>query len=118
MSEISAEIWAQLDEAQAALEPLLDATGPMLPAEATMPEVGDPLVGAGGCAVATNLMLDHYFTSPLRRVYANASGAWRYRNVTATEETGLMQVAFAADQVVVCWDASNQLTIIRCVKTF
>jgi hypothetical protein len=118
MSEISAEIWAQLDEAQATLESLLEATGPMLPTEAAMPDVSGPLLGAGGYAVATNLMLDHYFTSPLRRVYAHASGAWRYRNVTATEEAGLMQVAFAADQIVVWWDASNQLTIIRCVKTF
>jgi hypothetical protein len=90
----------------------------MLPADVAMPGFGEPDLGAGGCAAATNVMLDHAFTTTLKRVWAHAGGAWRRRQVTATEEAGLIQVAFAADQVVVCWDASNYLTLMRCVKSF
>jgi hypothetical protein len=118
MNAISAEVLAQLDAAQAAIEPMLELAGPPLPAEMAVPELTEPVSAGAGCATAQHVLLGHYFTSSARRLYAYAGGAWRSRNVTSTEEAGLVQVAFAADTVVVCWNASNQLTLMRCFKTF
>lgn len=118
MGGISAEVMAQLEEAQAAIEPMLEMGGPPLPAEVAMPELAEPVFAAAGCATAQHVMLGHYFTSSARQLYAYAGGGWRAQNVTSTEEAGLVQVAFAADRVMVCWNASNQLTIMRCYKTF
>lgn len=118
MSEMSAEVLAQLDEAQAAVQPMLELAGPPMPAEIAMPELADPVSAAAGCATAQHVLLEHYFTGAARRLYAYAGGGWRVRNVTSVEEAGLAQVAFAADRVLVCWDTHSQLTIMRCYKTF
>ena len=118
MYEMSAEVLAQLDEAQAAIEPMLELAGPPLLAEIAMPEPTEPVSAAAGCALAQHVLLEHYFTGPARRLYAHAGGGWRVRNVTSTEEAGLAQVAFAADRVMVCWNVNSQLTVMRCYKTF
>ncbi len=116
MYEFGSDLLAEMEEAEASIEPWLAEIGP-LPTELSM-EAAGPLSAAAGCGTAQHLMMDRYFTSPLRRILAYAGGSWRYRNVTATEEAGLVQVAMAADQILVCWDTGNQLTQVRCVKTF
>jgi hypothetical protein len=116
MYEFGTDLLAEIEAAEAAVEPWMTEVGP-LPTGLSV-EAAEPLAAAAGCAAALHVTVDHYFTSPLRRLMAYAGGAWRYRNVTATEEAGLAQVAMAADQIVVCWDTGNQLTLMRCVKTF
>jgi hypothetical protein len=116
MYEFGTDLLAEIEAMEATVEPWMAEVGPV-PTELSI-EAAEPLAAAAGCAAALHVMVDHYFTSPLRRLMAFAGGAWRYRNVTATEEAGLAQVAMAADQVVVCWDTGNQLTLVRCVKTF
>ncbi len=118
MPLISAEVMRQLEQAQAELAETLVAAGPPLPAEMTIPEIAEPPVVAAGCAKADHLALDHHFTRTLRRLWAFAGGGWRFRDVGSTEEYGLAQVAFAADTVLACWDASNHLTMLRCLKSF
>jgi hypothetical protein len=118
MAEISLEIMQQLEQAQAELAQMIKAGGPPLPTEVTAPGVAAAAVGAAGCAKADHVLMDHYFTSSLRRIWAYASASWHYRNVTATEEQGIAQVAFAADRVDVCWDDNNQLTLLRCWKSY
>lgn len=118
MIEIAPEVLQQLEQAQAQLEQGVAAEGPPLAAEITVPSAAQPTFGAAGSGTAKYVLQDHYTTSSFRRLWAHAGGAWRYRNVTNIEEQGLVQVAFAANRVDVWWDANNQLTIMRCWKSF
>jgi hypothetical protein len=79
-------------------------------------EMAESAFGAGGSGTAKHVLLDHYFASLHRRLWAYAGGAWRGRNVSNTEEQGLAQVAFASNRVDAWWDSSNKLTILRCWK--
>jgi hypothetical protein len=116
MYEFDPDLVAAFEEAEASVEPWLVGIGPLEQELST--GIAEPLVGAAGYAAAQHFTMDRYFSSPLRRVLAYAGGAWRHRGVTATEEAGLVQVAMAADQIYVCWNDSNQLTLVRCLKAF
>jgi hypothetical protein len=108
------EILQQLEEAQSALEQSVVTEGPPI-AGPQMEET--PITGAGS-EQAKHLLVDHFFTSTVRRLWAFAGGAWRYHNIASAEEEGLGQVAFAADRVDVSWNDSNVLTFVRCWRTF
>jgi hypothetical protein len=116
MAEISAEVMEQLEQAQAELAQSMEAEGPPVVTELVAAEAAETLFGAAGSGKAKYVLLDHYFTSSLRRLWAHGGGSWRYRNVTNTEEQGLAQVAFASNRVDAWWDGSNQLKILRCWK--
>jgi hypothetical protein len=116
MAEVSAEVLQQLQQTQAELAITFETQGPGVQAGVAAQE--EPVFGAAGSGQAQHLLVDHYFTSTLRRLYAYAGGAWRYRNVATPDEQGLAQVAFSADRVDVWWDASNVLTLVRCWKNF
>ena len=75
-------------------------------------------ISAAGSGQVAHVLLDHYFTSSMRRLYAYAGGGWRYRNVAATDEQGVAQVAFSSTRVDAWWDGANTITIMRCWKTF
>jgi hypothetical protein len=111
MADVSAEVMRQLEEAQARFA----AT-----AAAVVPVPAGPLaaVGAAGCGLAQHVLVDHYFTSALRRLWVFAGGEWRYRDVTNVEEQGLAQIAYTATRADACWDANNLITFLRCWKTF
>jgi hypothetical protein len=118
MAEISAAVLQQLQQAQAALAANLEAQGPAVEPAVTAQAAAQPLFGAAGSGQAKHVLLDHYFTSTLRRFWALAGDAWRHRNVATEDEQGLVQVAFMADRVDVWWDDSNVVTIVRCWKNF
>jgi len=117
MTEVTAKVEQQLVEAQAELAQSMEADGPPVEEMAATEALGT-LFGAAGRGQAKHILLDHYFNSALRRLWAHAGGAWRYRNVTNIEEQGLAQVAFASDRVDSWWDSSNILKIMRCWKNF
>lgn len=116
MAEVSAEVMQQLEKAQAELARPLAVAGP--PPEVAVPEVAELAVAAAGSGQAKYVLLDHYLTSSLRRLWIHADGAWRYRNVTNTEEQGVAQVAFASDNIQGSWDDKNVLWLLRCWKSF
>lgn len=117
MTEVTAKVEQQLVEAQAELAQSMEAAGPPVEEMAATEALGT-LFGAAGSGQAKHILLDHYFNSAIRRLWAHAGGAWRYRNVTNTEEQGLAQVAFASDRVNAIWDSSNILKMLRCWKNF
>jgi len=69
-----------------------------------------------GSGPAKYLLIDRYF-SGVMRLWAYAGGAWRYRNLTSDDLTGLAQVLFGADRVDVWWDGS-EITLIRPWRTY
>jgi hypothetical protein len=117
MKEVTAEVEQQLVEAQAELAQSMEADGPPVE-EMAATEALKTVFGAAGSGQAKHILLDHYFTGALRRLWVHSGGAWRYRNVTNIEEQGLAQVAFASDRVDSWWDSSNILKIMRCWKNF
>jgi hypothetical protein len=118
MTEVTGEEMQQLVQAQMALAQSMEADGP--PIEEAMAATGavETAFGAAGCGKVKHLLLDHHFASLLHGLWAHADGVWRYRNVTKTEEQGVVQIAFASDRVDACWDSSNKLTTLRCWKHF
>ena len=118
MAEVSVELMQQLEQAQAELARSIEAGGPPVAAEVAAPEIAEIRVGAAGSGKANHVLVDHYFTSSLRRLWVYAGTGWRYRNVTNAEEQGLAQVAFASDRVDAAWDSGNRLTMLRCWKHF
>jgi hypothetical protein len=116
MTEVSADVMQQLEQAQAELAQTMEAGGPPVAAEVAVPGIPQVTVGAAGSGQANHVLVDHYFTSSLRRLWAYAGGAWRYRNVSNTEEQGLAQVAFASNRVDAWWDNNNVLSLLRCWK--
>jgi hypothetical protein len=119
MTEISAEVLQQLEQAQADLMQRELTSGPPTAPEAMMqPAAAGTLFGAAGSGQAVHVLEDHYFTGSLRRIYVYAGNTWRYRNVTDAEEQGLAQVLFGSTRVDAWWDDSNVITMLRCWKTF
>ena len=106
----------QLEAAQAELESM-DAGGPPVLADVTALEA-EPTFAAAGSGKAKHVLVDHYYTSSLRRLWVHAGGNWRYANITSTEEEGLAQVAYASKRVDAWWDGSKKLTTIRCWRSF
>jgi len=117
MNEVTAEVERQLAEREAEIAQSMEAAGPPVE-EMAATETLETLFAAAGSGQAKHILLDHYFTSALRRLYVHAGGVWRYRNVTNVEEQGLAQVAFASDRVDASWDSSNILKFMRCWKNF
>jgi len=120
MAQVSPEILKQLEEAQAKLaQPTRAAAqtpGPalMMQKEATM---ADGAASApSGNATANYVLVDHFFGSAYRTLWAYANGAWHAVGAADAEEQGVAQVAFASNRVDVWWDNNNQLTIMRCWK--
>lgn len=116
--EISTDVLQQLEMAQAQLAQSMEAgTPPVSPVLET--SAGPQQVfGATGSDTAKHVVADHYMTSSSRRLWAYAGSAWHSRAITNTEEQGLVQIAYAANRVDVWWDKSNNLTMVRCWKTF
>jgi hypothetical protein len=114
--EVREDVMRELDEAAADLRREIEMGGPPLTVEVGAAAPGG--VGAAGCAEAQHVLLDHHFTSSLRRLWVYADGAWRHRNVGVAEEQGLVQVAYAADRVDACWNDGNELTTLRCWRGF
>ena len=117
MKEVAAEVEQQLVEIQAELAQSMEAAGPPVEEMAATEALGTVFGGAGS-GQAKHILMDHYFTSALRRLYVYSVGAWRYRNVTNIEEQGLAQVGFASDRVDASWNSSNILNFMRCWKNF
>ena len=117
MADVSPEIMQQLEAAQAALGSEV-AAGPPVAAEVEEAKVETEMFGAAGSGKAAHVLLDHYFTSTARRLWAYAGGAWRHANVATADEAGIAQVAFLASRTDAWWDANNKLTILRCWKSF
>lgn len=116
--EISTDVLQQLEMAQAQLAQSMEAgTPPVSPVLGTSAGT-QQVFGAAGSDTAKHVLVDHYMTSSSRRLWAYADNGWRSRAITNTEEQGLAQIAYAANRVDVWWDNSNNLTIIRCWKTF
>ncbi len=120
MTDVTIEVEQQLVKAQAELAQSMEAAGPTGPPveEMAAMEALGAVFAAAGSGQAKHILLDHYFTSALRRLYVHAGGAWRNRNVTNIEEQGVAQVAFASDRTDAWWDSSNILKILRCWKHF
>jgi hypothetical protein len=118
MVEIPKKVMAQLEQAQVELTQSFETEGPPITAEVTATEVAAPTIGAAGSGQAQHVLMDHYFTSSTRRLWAHSEGAWRYQNVENIEEQGIAQVAYAANRVDVWWDSNNRLTLIRCWKNY
>lgn len=117
MTEVTVEVEQQLVKAQAELAQSMEAAGPPVE-EMAATEALETVFAAAGSGQAKHILLDHYFTSALRRLWVHAGGAWRHRNVTNIEEQGLAQVGFASNRVDAWWDSSNILKILRCWKHF
>jgi hypothetical protein len=117
MAAVTDEIMNQLKAAQAGLESL-GAGGPPVVAEVAAMETAAPAFAAAGSGQAQHVLVDHYYTGSLRRLWAYAGGQWRYVNVTSAEEQGLAQLAYAANRVDAWWDGNNKLTLMRCWKNF
>ncbi|MCK5517405.1 MAG: hypothetical protein KAI39_11065 [Desulfobulbaceae bacterium] len=119
MSEISAEIMMQLEQAQIALsQNMVAGEGPPVAPEAMASNITDSTFGAAGSGKAKYVLVDHYTASSSRRLWAHAASAWRSVPITNNEEQGLAQVAFAASRVDVWWDSNNKIKIMRCWKIF
>jgi hypothetical protein len=118
MAELSVEVLQQLEQAEAELARTLEETGPPVEAEVAVPRAAELAVAAAGSGQAEHILLDHYFTSSLRRLWVHAGGAWHYADVTSAEEQGLVQVAFASDRVDASWNDKNVLWLLRCWKSF
>lgn len=116
MAQVSSEVLKQLEQAQAQVAYGLATGGPPVAAGVASESSAEPVFAAAGSDQAKHVLVDHYFTSSLRRLWAHAGGEWRYKNVTNTEEQGIAQVAFLADRVDAWWDNNNVLTILRCWK--
>ncbi|MCK5607503.1 hypothetical protein KAR91_36810 [Candidatus Pacearchaeota archaeon] len=118
MAGPNAEIMKKLQLAQAELEQSIEAIGPLVGIEDMVPSIGEIDIGASGQGQANHVIVDHYFVGSLRRIWAYASGAWRFVNITFTEEEGLAQIAFCSDRIDAWWDSGNKLTKLRCWKHF
>ena len=116
MAEVSKEVMQQLEQAQTELAQSMEVGGPPVAAELTAPESTEITFGAAGSGQAKHVLMDHYFTSSTRRLWAYTGGGWRSADVTNTEEQGLAQVAFSSNRVDTWWDGNNKLTIMRCWK--
>ena len=119
MVDVSPDVLAQLEQAQSELAMRSEAAeGPPISNQVTAADATETVFGAAGSGTAKHVLLDHYFTSTARVLWAYAGGSWRGVAVGAAEEQGVAQVAFTAGRVDAWWNASNKLTILRCWKTF
>jgi len=118
MAEVSGEVMRQLEEARARLAATAVTAGPPILTALTEVRAPETPVGGAGSATAQHVIVDHYFTAGVQRIWAYAGGEWRYRDVTHVEEGGIAQVAFVATRVDTAWDASNVISVLRCWKTF
>lgn len=116
--EVTPNVMQQLEAAQAELDKGVEADGPPVTSDVTPQAATQPVFGAAGSGKVKHVLVDHYTGSSTRRLWVYAENSWRNKNITNTEEAGLAQVAFAANQVDAWWDANNQITILRCWKTF
>ena len=117
MAVITAQEMRQLEIAQAELGSM-DAGVPPVMADVAASGTAGPVFAAAGSGTAQHILVDHYFTGSLRRLWVFAGGQWPHVNITNTEEQGLAQVAYASDRVDASWDGSNKLTMVRCLKSF
>ena len=117
MAEITAQEMRQLEMAQAELGSM-DVGGPPVMADTATSETAGPVFAAAGSGTAQHILVDHYFTGSLRRLWVFAGGQWRYVDIRNTEEQGMAQVAYASDRVDASWDGSNKLTMVLCLKSF
>jgi hypothetical protein len=83
-------------------------------------EAGDDVFGfsAAGSGQVEHTLVDHYFTNTNVFLWVRALNAWRHRVLGPDDEQGIAQVAFGADRIDAWWSASNEVTVLRCWKTF
>ena len=66
-----------------------------------------------GCGFAKYVLIDYYFGSSLRRLWAYIPNkGWKYKNITETQVVGIGKDVMEADRVYVCWKGRN-ITFIR-----
>lgn len=116
--EISPTIMQQLEEAQAQVAAGTTLAGPPVAPEVSATDTGVFGFGASGSGQAVHVLLDHYFTSTSKVLYAFAGNSWRHALVSPDDEQGIAQVAFSADRIDAWWNDSNKVTVLRCWKTF
>jgi hypothetical protein len=75
-------------------------------------------VGAGGGGTAKHALVDYYFTSGLRRIWAYIPGTgWKNRNISEGQVATIGKVVMEADRVDTYW-SDSQITMLRSWKTF
>lgn len=116
MAEITQEEIRQLEQAQTEVD-RLSAGGPPVAVQVSAFEAAELTFGTAGCGTAKLLVMNHYFTSSSRTLWAYVD-KWRGRGIGNAEEQGLVQIAYASDRVDVCWDGNDKLTTMRCWKYF
>ncbi len=116
IEEINPEVMQKLEEAQAHLaqQPIIE--GPPIKENALMQEEVGQTFGQAGSGAAQHILIDHYFTSSLRRLWVYADNAWRNRVVNDEALKGIVQTAFDAKSVHIWWNVNNQITLMRCRK--
>jgi len=116
MAEVTQQELLQLEQAQAQLDSF-SAGGPPVATQVAAFEAAEPTFGAAGSGTAKHVLVDHYFTSSARYMWAHV-GKWRNHSIGNAEEQGLAQIACASNRVDVWWDGNDKLTIMRCWKHF
>lgn len=123
-TEPSPEILKKLEEAVARrlsrerAEVIQDAPQPSPPKQPTLRDGAEPLeVGAAGNAVTKQFFIDHYFGYPYGDLWMYDGTKWHgFGSLTAQDEQGAMQVAFASNRVEVSWSDNDNITSMRCWK--
>jgi len=118
MNEIGPDILHQLELAQAEIDQGTLAVGPPVATETSISVSSQTVFGAAGSGTAKHVLLDHYMSGSVRRLWTFVDNAWRYQNITNVEEQGVAQVAFAASRVDAWWNTNNQMSLLRCWKIF
>ncbi|MGM0445127.1 MAG: hypothetical protein ACQEQH_01845 [Bacillota bacterium] len=114
--EISPEVMQKLEEAQAHLAHQTTIEGPPIEEkDLVQGKVGKTFEQAGSGA-AKHILIDHYFTSSLRRLWVYSDNAWRNRVINDEDLKGIVKTIFKAKSMQIWWDANNQITLIRCRK--
>lgn len=116
MAEVTQQELDQLAEAQAQLDSF-STGGPPVATQVASFAAAEQTFGAAGSGTAKHVLVDHYFTSSFRCMWAYVD-KWRNQTIGSAEEQGLAQIAYASNSVDVWWDASDKLTMIRCWKHF
>ncbi|BAU87048.1 hypothetical protein SLA_6179 [Streptomyces laurentii] len=74
-------------------------------------------VTAAGNAVSKTFFTDHYFGYPYGDLWMYDGTNWHgLGTLTAQDEQGAMQIAFAANRVEVTWQDNGNVSSIRCWK--
>ncbi|MER7997840.1 hypothetical protein [Streptomyces sp. NPDC095613] len=124
VTEPSPEVLRKLEEAMRCRagehrqETIRSAPEPTPPKQPTMREDAVSVdVRAAGNAVSKTFFVDHYFGYPYGDLWMYDGAAWHgLGTLTAQDEQGPIQVAFASNSVEVKWKDNGDISGIRCWK--